>query len=88
MSADAPDGAHLRQGDHMAQGEIDDYPDDERERDYPEGAEEFDEEDERVKVVVSAGTAFKAGFFGALGVGVLGALVWLIALAVGVVSAP
>lgn len=68
----------------MAQGEIDDYPDDERERDYPEGAEE----DERVKVVVSAGTAFKAGFFGALGVGVLGALVWLIALAVGVVSAP
>ncbi len=68
----------------MAQDEIDDYPDDERERDYFEG----DGENERVQVVVSAGTAFKAGFFGALGVGVLSLLVWLIALAVGLASAP
>lgn len=69
----------------MAQGEIDDYPDDERERDYvadDAGARET------VNVIVSAGTAFKAGFFGALGAGVVSALVWLIALAVGVVSAP
>lgn len=73
----------------MARDEIDDYPDDERERDYFEGDEfEGDGEDERVRVVVSAGTAFKAGFFGALGVGVLSLLVWLIALAVGLASAP
>lgn len=77
--------AHLHwQGDHMAQNELDHYPDEEHERDYPTGDEEY----ERVKVVVSAGTAFKAGFFGALGAGVLSLLVWLIALAVGVASAP
>lgn len=77
--------AHLHwQGDHMAQNELDHYPDDERERDYPAGDEGY----ERVKVVVSAGTAFKAGFFGALGAGVLSLLVWLIALAAGVASAP
>ena len=84
MSADAARRILALTGDHMARDEIDDYPDDERERDSFEG----DEEDERVRVVVSAGTAFKAGFFGALGAGVLSLLVWLIALAVGLASAP
>lgn len=72
----------------MARNEIDHYPDEERDRDHPAGVAEAGEEDERVRVVVSAGTAFKAGFFGALGASLLGALVWLLALAVGVVGAP
>lgn len=76
----------------MARNEIDHYPDEEREQDYLNETAEADEEDERVSVVVSAGTAFKTGFFGALGgalgAGLLGTLVWLLALAVGVVSAP